>query len=93
MKRDATHNVLVSDQDLCRRIDTFLATGSLPGLRNLGVEVDDGTVTLHGTVRTFYEKQMATSCCNRVAGVQRVDNRVNVIGLPSRVDAASFHPH
>lgn len=67
------------DRDLETRIRTFLATRSMPGLRSLDVSVDGGRVVIAGRVQTFYEKQVATSCCQRVAGVLEVLNEVDVV--------------
>ena len=35
-------------------------------------------MVLHGTVHTFYEKQMAQEITRRIDGVDFVDNRVEV---------------
>src|SRR5436190_20582591 len=48
-----------ADRDLARRVTTFLSTQHRPALRNLEVEVREGTVTLRGRVATFYEKQLS----------------------------------
>lgn len=43
-------------------------------LRNVEVQVQDRNATVTGSVGTFYEKQLATSCCQRATGVLRVIN-------------------
>ena len=48
---------------------SFLAGRNIPSLRRLEVEVVAGRVTLRGRLRTYYEKQLALHCCQRVAGV------------------------
>jgi len=55
---------------------------SLPELRDLELEVRNGAAVITGRVRTFYEKQLATSCCQRVAGVLSVLNEVQVADSP-----------
>lgn len=50
----------------------------MPGLRQLDVEARDGIVTLSGTVRTYYEKQLSQQRCKRVAGVIRLVDNVEV---------------
>jgi osmotically-inducible protein OsmY len=57
------------DRDLERRIATFLADRHLPGLRQLEIEASNGTVTLRGRVRSFYEKQLCQNVSRRVSGV------------------------
>lgn len=39
---------------------------------------DDGQVVLEGSVPTYYLKQMAQAFAQRVAGVQRIENRLAV---------------
>ena len=66
------------DRDLEGRIRNFLGGRSFSGLRDLDVRVSDGTVYLSGKVGSFHEKQIATSCCQRVAGVYDIVNDVGV---------------
>lgn len=65
------------DAELRTRVLHFLADSNMPGLRHLQVAAANGTVTLSGRVRTYYEKQLSQQRCRRVAGVvQLVDNVV-----------------
>jgi len=66
------------DIDLRRRVVSFLTDSNMPGLRQLRVDAVDGIVTLNGTVRTYYEKQLSQQRCKRVAGVVRLINQVEV---------------
>lgn len=79
------------DDELRRRIVNFLFERNLPGLRRLDVEVRDGEAVIIGFVRTYYEKQLATHCCQRVAGVLRVINDISVF-QPSSVSPAPENP-
>ena len=47
--------------------------------RKLRIETESGRVILHGTVRSYFQKQMAQEALRRVAGVQRIDNRLVVL--------------
>jgi carbon storage regulator len=67
-----------ADRHLERRLKSFLEGLSLPALRDLEVEVQNGAAVITGRVRTFYQKQLAASCCQRVAGVLNVLNEVRV---------------
>ena len=67
-----------SDQELERRVENFLFTRNYPALRDLQISVCEGTVILSGSVSTFHEKQMASSCAQRVAGVLEVINQIDV---------------
>jgi len=42
-------------------------------------DVDEGVVTLQGCVPTFYLKQVLQTRLANVAGVRRIDNRVDVV--------------
>ncbi len=68
----------VEDRELERRIATSLRDRHLPGLRQLKVAASNGTVTLRGRVRSFYEKQMCQNVCQHVAGVVQIVDAVVV---------------
>lgn len=76
-------NVIVpgeaADRDLERRISTFLAGRHLPALRQLEVAASNGTVTLRGRVKSFYEKQLCQNVCRRVSGVVQLVDAVVVV--------------
>jgi osmotically-inducible protein OsmY len=78
-----------ADRDLERRVVNFLRGWQMPGLRNLEVQAADGTVTLRGTVNSFYEKQLSQQCCRRVAGVLKLIDAINVAA--SRTAQASLN--
>lgn len=61
--------------ELERRVRSFLAQQGVDSVRHLNIEVNGGTVILHGLVSSFYERQLCISCCRRIAGVVRfIDN-------------------
>ena len=68
---------------VCRGADKQQRLGrNPPALRDLEVEVRNGAAVITGQVSTFYQKQLATSCCQRVAGVLSVLNEVRVTDTP-----------
>ena len=67
--------------EFAQRLHSELAGNPYVGRRNLRFEASDGRVVLRGTVRTFYEKQMAQEVVRRIDGVEEVDNRVEVNGV------------
>ena len=73
-----TNSVLAGDHDLARRVLSFLAQRQMPALRRILVEVQNGTVVLKGRVQSFYERQLCLSCCQRVAGVVRLIDQIEV---------------
>ena len=74
----ASPRYIATDQDLQRRVVSFLAGRYLPSLRQLEVDVQEGIVTLRGRVTSFYEKQVAIHSCQRVAGVRKLVDAVDV---------------
>ena len=66
------------DAELKGRVERFLADRNFPALKELHVSVHDGQVVLSGCVSTFHEKQLASSCAQRVAGVLEVINKIDV---------------
>lgn len=66
------------DHELERRVRIFLANRHVPDLMRLKVQVENGQVTMQGSVRSFYHKQLVQDCCRRVAGVRGFVDRVNV---------------
>ncbi len=69
-----------ADRELQHRIRSFLQQKRIPHSSQLRVDVKNGVVTLRGTHRSFYHKQLCIHCCQRVAGVVEL------------VDATHVHP-
>jgi osmotically-inducible protein OsmY len=76
------------DPDLGLQVRNLLDGKNIPGLRRIGVEVSKGIVTLHGRVRTFYEKQQALHCCQGVAGVTQVVDAMTVDAIMAGDDTS-----
>jgi len=68
-----------ADTDLQARVSCYLAGRRHWALRNLDVSSLNGTVTIKGVVESFYEKQLVVHCCQRVAGVLKLVDEVEVI--------------
>ena len=60
------------------RVQTALENQPNVPQRNLRFETSDGRITLHGTVHSYYQKQMAQEALRRLEGVQSIDNRLEV---------------
>ena len=73
-----------ADRDLEQRIVGYLARRHVPSLRQLAVEARNGIVTIRGQVRSFYEKQLSSHCCRRVAGVVQLVDEIDVVTGNSR---------
>ena len=66
-----------ADSELVRRVGRELAT-FCRGLRCIEVSAEAGTITLSGPVRSYYTRQMAVVTANRVGGVHRVIDNLDV---------------
>lgn len=66
------------DHELKRRIINFLRTCRVPGLNDLEVEADTGTVIIRGTLPTDSAKWLCIECSRHVAGVVNVIDEVEV---------------
>lgn len=78
---DATqkrHDVGDENDDLQRRIVSYLEQRHYPAIRDLKISTHNGAVTLQGKLNSFYEKQICISTCQRVAGVLRIIDEMEV---------------
>lgn len=66
------------DGDLKQRVKTYLFGQHVSDLRRLAVDTDGGVVTLRGQVQNFHYKQLCLNCCQRVAGVVKIDDQIVV---------------
>jgi osmotically-inducible protein OsmY len=55
-----------------------LTTSPHVPIHDVRVEAADGRVILQGSVRTFFQKQMAQEAVRRVDGVQQIENLLQV---------------
>lgn len=74
-----------ADRDLEQRVVGYLARRHVPSLRQLAIEARNGIVTVRGQVRSFYEKQLSSHCCRRVAGVLQLVDEIDVVNAPLTV--------
>ena len=63
---------------LDQRVQSALIKQAGVPQKNLRFEASDGRVTLHGTVHSYYQKQMAQEALRRLEGVQTIDNKIEV---------------
>ncbi len=64
---------------LADRIDQAIQTNPYVSGRTLRFETDGSRVTLQGCVRSYFHKQMAQEAVRRVAGVEEVENCLEVM--------------
>lgn len=66
------------DDDVRQRVSRFLYSQHFPAFRNLDIVVEHGAVTLTGEVQSYYEKQVAMTSCQHVAGVLSLIDEIDV---------------
>jgi osmotically-inducible protein OsmY len=59
---------------LADRVDQAIQTNPYLSGRTLRFETDGSRVVLQGSVRTYFQKQMAQEVIRRVEGVEQIDN-------------------
>lgn len=72
-----------SSWELKNQITNYLRQQGVSSWQRLNIDVNGGMVTLHGTVPSFYERQLCISC-KRVAGVVRLVDNLKVQLRPKR---------
>jgi len=68
----------MSDQDVEAAVREELAFDPKVDASSVAVKADDGTVTLRGTVGTFFAKRAAQKAAEGVQGVVKVENKLDV---------------
>jgi osmotically-inducible protein OsmY len=69
----------VVEIDFAERVEVAVHNSPYLVGRKLRIETEAGRVVLHGTVRSYFQKQMAQEALRRVDGVQRIENRLVVV--------------
>jgi osmotically-inducible protein OsmY len=67
------------EYNLAERVEVAVQSSPYLSGRKLRIETEAGRVVLHGTVGTYFQKQMAQEALRRVDGVQGIDNRLVVV--------------
>ncbi|MBX5459812.1 MAG: BON domain-containing protein [Steroidobacteraceae bacterium] len=73
-----TAGTTVDDTTITAKVKTALSTDPAVAAHNVNVETRDGVVQLAGFVNSSEEKAQAGKVAQRVAGVKRVDNELEV---------------
>ena len=68
-----------AENSLATRISSAIQNNPHLGHRKLHFETREGCVVLRGTVKTYYQKQMAQEALRRLEGVERIENNLEVV--------------
>ena len=75
------HSETQQDLELARRVLQDLSGLQIPIFRKLSITADQGTVTVRGTVCSFYKRQIAISSIRQVTGVTKLNDEITVDGI------------
>jgi len=67
------------DYTLASRMDQAIQTNPYVNGRMLRFETDGSRVVLQGSVRSYFQKQMAQEAIRKVEGVEQIDNCLEVL--------------
>ena len=67
-----------TDSSLSERLRRALERDPHLSRRKLRLEIQDGSVTMRGTVGSYYQKQMAQEMLRRIDGVEQIANELEV---------------
>ncbi len=70
--------VPLTDRDLERHVTVRLLNRNVVSLRQVVVQASSGTITLRGTVTSFYQKQLCIQACRDVPGMVALVDKVEV---------------
>ncbi len=71
--------------DAAELAESRLRRSGYPALRHISCEFQAGVLTLRGYVPRYYSKQIAQTVVAELAGVERIDNQIEVVPLDRRV--------
>ena len=83
--------VVSPDDELANRVRLYLAHAGHRPVQVVKVEAHDGIVTLRGRVPSYYIRQLAIACAQRVAGVRAVNDQIKA-SIPTFKQAACCSP-
>jgi osmotically-inducible protein OsmY len=86
VNRIETKPVVRPDAELCKAVESALLHDPAADSYELDVNVDDGIVTLTGTVDSWQEKQLSEEVTKGVRGVRKVKNGIKVDYKSDRPD-------
>ena len=73
--------VPLTDRDLEHKVTVGLLNRNMAALRQVVVRASSGTITLRGTVTSFYQKQLCIQACRAVPGVVALVDEVEVASI------------
>jgi osmotically-inducible protein OsmY len=67
------------ETQLNERVHTALGRSPYLAGRKLRIDAEHGRITIHGVVRSYFQKQMAQEAVRRIDGVEDILNQLEVL--------------
>jgi osmotically-inducible protein OsmY len=77
---------LPSNEETIHRITELFYLNLNAGVEEIRIEMDEGTVTLEGTVNSYWKKKDAENIARHEPGVYQVINKLTVLPLSDSID-------
>jgi hypothetical protein len=71
-------------EHLAERAESELRRNGYVALKNIACEYRDGVLVLNGCLPTYYLKQVAQEAVAHLAGIEHVENRIEVLSVSQR---------
>ncbi len=71
-------------QDVAERAESELRRNAYVALKNIACEYHEGVLVLSGCLPTYYLKQVAQETVAHLDGVERIENRIEVVSTSQR---------
>ncbi|OAP35307.1 ornithine aminotransferase [Sinorhizobium glycinis] len=80
-------NKKAADDEIARRVIKILTWGAaVADLKDIQVKVENGYVTLEGTVDFYFQRNAAESLVRRLSGITGIDNRLRIRPVMDALD-------
>lgn len=68
-----------SDRELETRVREAITNHGRHSLNHVSIRVDEGVVTLYGTVKSFYERQLCIRACQQLGDIRQLIDKIEVV--------------
>jgi osmotically-inducible protein OsmY len=68
----------IASQPLSQQIQNAVIHNPHLNHRRMQIRTESGRVTLQGSVRSFFEKQMAQEALRKIEGIESIENQLEV---------------
>lgn len=81
----------IQDKEIQKKISSALTSWFSKEYQNISFDVNQGFVTLKGTVNTPNERNKAEEKIRTIAGIRQINNQITVLEDPNKANASSMN--